>query len=139
MRIGATRRGALAAGATYLAGLSLLSGGGGQAPVFYNLPIAIAALLTFRLPALAAANDRRAIVRGGALACLLAGIAIQMKYTPAFEGAFFGLAHLWFQRRTGAPVSATLGAALLWIAVGLVPSVEMRKVPTAGLCVARAT
>ncbi len=122
MRIGATRRGALAAGATYLAGLSLLSGGGGQAPVFYNLPIAIAALLTFRLPALAAANDRRAIVRGGALACLLAGIAIQMKYTPAFEGAFFGLAHLWFHRRTGAPVSATLGAALLWIAVGLAPS-----------------
>ncbi len=117
--LGANRRGAFTAGVVYLAGISLLSGGGGQAPVFYNLPMAVAALLTLRLPA-SAAHGR--IVGSGTVACLLAGIAIQMKYTPMFEGAFFGLAHLWFLHRAGARAGTMGGAALLWIAMGLAPT-----------------
>lgn len=120
--LGANRRGAIAAGVVYLAGLSLLSGGGGQAPVFYNLPMAVAALLTLQLPARAARGQVGAIVGTGIIACLLAGIAIQIKYTPMFEGAFFGLAHCWFLRRAGARAGMIVGAALLWIAMGLAPT-----------------
>jgi hypothetical protein len=121
--LGANRRGAVAAGAVYLASLSLLSGGGGQAPVFYNMVMAVAALLTLRLPARAARGQVGAIVVSGTIACLLAGIAIQLKYTPLFEGAFFGLAHLWFLRRAGARAGLIGGAAVLWIAMGLAPTI----------------
>jgi 4-amino-4-deoxy-L-arabinose transferase-like glycosyltransferase len=120
--LGANRRGALAAGMVYLASISLLSGGGGQAPVFYNLPMAFAALLTLRLPARAAREQVGAIVVSGTIACLLAGIAIQMKYTPMFEGAFFGMAHLWFLHRAGARLGTIVGPALLWIVMGLAPT-----------------
>ena len=120
--LGANRRGAFAAGVVYLAGISLLSGGGGQAPVFYNLPMAVAGLLTLRLPARAAGGQIAAIVTSGTIACLLAGIAIQMKYTPMFEGAFFGLAHVWFLHRAGARAGTMIGAVLLWIAMGLAPT-----------------
>ncbi|WP_242008372.1 hypothetical protein [Sphingomonas ginsenosidivorax] len=120
--VGANRRGAIAAGILYLAGLSLLSGGGGQAPVFYNLPMAVAALLTLRLPAKAALGRVGAIIASGTIACLLAGLAIQLKYTPMFEGAAFGLAHLWFLRRAGARPAMICGAALLWTAMGLAPT-----------------
>jgi hypothetical protein len=120
--LGANRRGAFAAGVVYLSGISLLSGGGGQAPVFYNLPMAIAGLLTLRLPAKAADRQIGAIVASGITACLLSGIAIQMKYTPMFEGAFFGLAHLWFLHRAGARAGRMIGGMLLWVAMGLAPT-----------------
>ncbi len=120
--VGANDRGTLIAGFTYIAGLSLLGGGGGQSPVFYNLPVALAALLTLRLPALADARRTGAIIGSGVAACLLAGLAIQLKYTPAVEGAFFGLAHLWFLRRAGAQVWTIAGAAMLWVAMGIGPT-----------------
>lgn len=113
---------AFAAGAAYLIWLPLLSGGGGQSPVFYNLFIAGAANLTLRLPVLATQKRRAAIVINGALSCLLAGLAIQTKYTPAIEGAFFGVAHLWFLRRSGATWLTLLAAALLWLSLGLAPT-----------------
>lgn len=120
--VGANERGALAAGAAYLLGLSLLGGRGGQAPVFYNLPVALAGLLTLRLPALAAAGRVRAIVASGAAACLLAGLAIQLKPTAAIEGAFVGLAHLHFLRKAGARWPAMAGAGALWLALGSAPT-----------------
>lgn len=117
---GAPARGAWVAGAVYILWLSLLSGRGGQAPVFYNLFMAGAACLTLRLPMLA---DRvSAIVVNGAAACALAGLAIQTKYTPAIEGAFFGCAHLWFLHRARARVSTLAIAATLWAALGLLPT-----------------
>jgi hypothetical protein len=121
-RLGASRRGALAAAIGYILWVSLLNGRGGQSPVFYNLPVAIAALLTLRLPDLAAARDTRAIWRNAVVVCLLAGIAIQFKYTPAFEGAFFGLAHLWFLHRAGTRWPAVISAAFLWALAGLAPT-----------------
>ncbi|KQM63211.1 hypothetical protein ASE75_12070 [Sphingomonas sp. Leaf17] len=118
--VGARPRGALAAGAIYLIGLSLLGGRGGQSPVFYNLLMAGAALLTLRLPRLARGGG--AIVANGLAACLLAGIAIQMKYTPAVEGAFFGLAHLWYLHRARRPLPVILGGAVLLALAGLLPT-----------------
>lgn len=121
-RLGASRAGAIAAGLAYILWLSLLSGRGGQSPVFYNLFMAGAGLLTLRLPELARRADRRAIMASGCAACLLAGLAIQTKYTPVAEGAFFGLAHLWFLRRAGANWAAMAGAGAIWAALGIAPT-----------------
>ncbi|WP_375392995.1 hypothetical protein [uncultured Sphingomonas sp.] len=121
--VGARERGALAAGAAYLLGLTLLGGRGGQAPVFYDLPVALAGLLALGLPALAAAERRGAIVASGLAACALGGVAIQLKYTAAVEAAFAGLAHLWFLRRAGARWPATAGAGATWLLLGLAPTV----------------
>ena len=122
LRLGATQTGALVAGAAYVLWLSLLSGRGGQSPVFYNLFTAAAAVLTLRLPTLAAARRRHAIVANGALACLLAGLAIQTKYTPVVEGAFFGLVHVVYLRRAGAGFGTIAVAASVWAALGILPT-----------------
>jgi len=121
-RLGARTVGAAAAGCAYLLWLGFLSGRGGQSPVFYNLFMAAAGWLTLRLPALAAARDKRAIALQGAAACLLAGLAIQTKYTPAVEGAFFGLAHCWYLHRAGARLPLLGAAAALWALLGLAPT-----------------
>lgn len=121
-RLGATRTGGLVAGAAYIIWLSLLSGRGGQSPVFYNLFIAGAAVLTLRLPTLAAAGERRAIVWNGAAACLLSGLAIQTKYTPVVEGACFGIVHLWYLRRAGGSIAALIGAGAVWVLLGILPT-----------------
>lgn len=121
-RLGAGAGAAFAAGCAYLIWLPLLSGGGGQSPVFYNLPMAAAGVLTLRLPTIAAARRRGTIVANGATACLLAGLAIQVKYTPFVEGALFGLAHLFFLRRAGGRLPLLAAAGLLWALLGLVPT-----------------
>lgn len=121
-RLGATPVAAFAAGLAYLVWLPLLSGRGGQSPVFYNLFVTGAAVLTLRLPTLADRRAVRAIVVNGAGACLLAGLAIQTKYTPAIEGTFFGLVHLHYLYRAGARWPVMTGAAALWFALGLAPT-----------------
>jgi hypothetical protein len=121
-RCGAEAIGALAAAAAYLIWLPLLGGRGGQSPVFYNLFVAMAALITLHLPERAKAGQRAAILGWGVIACLLGGIAIQTKYTPAIEGAFFGCMHLWYFRRAGGRWIALIGAGTLWAFAGLAPS-----------------
>ena len=121
-RLGAGRRGAMAAAIAYIVWLSFLSGRGGQSPVFYNLFVAAAGYLSLRLPALARRGDRWAIGLSGTAACLLAGLAIQTKYTPVVEGAAFGLAHLWYLRRAGAGIGGMTRAGLLWAACGVLPT-----------------
>lgn len=113
----------LAAGGAYILWLPLLSGGSGQSPVFYNLAMTGAAVLTLELPRRAAERAVGAIVLSGLAACLLAGIAIQIKYTPLVEGAFFGLAHLWYLWRARAAIGVVLLAVLGWMAMGLLPTV----------------
>ncbi|WP_394654110.1 hypothetical protein [uncultured Sphingomonas sp.] len=124
-RLGATTVGAVAAGVAYIVWLSFLSGRGGQSPVFYNLFMAGGGLLTLGLPARAAAGDRRGIVISGAVACLLAGLAIQVKYTPVVEGAMFGLAHLWYLHRAGARPVWVAAAGLAWMALGALPTLAV--------------
>ncbi|MCU6454572.1 hypothetical protein LPN01_10835 [Sphingomonas sp. A2-49] len=125
MALGATVRGGLLAGIAYILWLSLLSGRGGQSPVFYNVFVAAAAVLTLRLPALAIARARAGIVANGAAACLLAGLAIQTKYTPVVEGTWFGLVHIWALRRAGASPGLTAAAACLWALLGLAPTLAI--------------
>ena len=121
-RLEATPVGALGAAAAYLLLLSLLNGRGGQAPVFYNLPVVAAALLTLRLPALAQRGAVRGILANGLAACLLAGVAIQIKYTAAIEGAFVGCVHLWFLARARAGLARLVAGALGWGVAGLAPT-----------------
>ena len=121
-RVGATRIGALSAGIVYLLWLPLLGGRGGQSPVFYNLFVAAAALVTLGLPAIGGRRATARILASGIAVCLLAGVAIQMKYTPVFEGIFFGLAHLWYLRRAGATMVQTGGATVLLALAGAAPS-----------------
>lgn len=123
-RLGARPLGAGAAAIAYLLWLGFLSGRGGQSPVFYNLFMAAAGWATLRLPALAGRRDRRAIVLQGAAVCLLAGLAIQTKYTPVVEGAFFGLAHCWYLHRAGARLPLLSAAALGWALLGLAPTLS---------------
>ncbi|HEY6916837.1 MAG TPA: hypothetical protein VI381_04280, partial [Allosphingosinicella sp.] len=79
--------GAVMAGICYLLWLLLFGGEGGQSPVFYNLPVAGAGALA--LSAVTRPHfDRKAFLQG-CLATFLAGIALQIKYTVIFEGAFF--------------------------------------------------
>lgn len=122
-RLGARPLGGLAAALAYLVWLGFLSGRGGQSPVFYNLFMALAGTLMLRLPTLAREERRRTILGQGAAACLLAGLAIQTKYTPVVEGACFGLAHLFYLRRAGAGWAATAGAGLCWALLGMAPTV----------------
>lgn len=112
----------LAAGAAYILWLPLLSGGSGQSPVFYNLAMTAAAMLTLELPRLAERRASGMILLSGVGACLLAGVAIQIKYTPLVEGAIFGLAHLWYLWRARAKPATVVAAALLWMVLGLLPT-----------------
>ena len=112
---------ALTAGAMYLFMINIAGGIGGQSPVFYNALVAGAVWLTLRATQdsamTAAALRHRALVP-----MLLLGVAMQIKYSVAFEGAFVGLAWLWTARRRGASRGALAVSALMWMAVAIAPT-----------------
>ena len=124
-KVGGGIVGSLAASIAYLLWLSLLGGRGGQAPVFYNLPVAIAGVLALNLPTLVAMQRRGDIVRQGAVACLLLGLAIQIKYTALFEGIGIGLLYAWHLHRAGAARPHVLAAATLWAILGALPTLAV--------------
>lgn len=103
-------RGALAAGLAYILLLNWFGGQGGQAPVFYNTPVALAMLL---------------ILRGGArrelAAMALIGLALQIKYSVVVEGVFAGLCILWRHWRAGER-GGLLRRAVLLVLVALAPT-----------------
>ena len=112
----AGRTGAVIAALLYVLWLNFMEGEGGQAPVFYNLPVLLAAALT-----------RRAVAGGqnfvrGCFAMLLIGLAIQIKYTAVFEGIAFGLILLWAQYRADRGARRVLGFAAVWVACALAPT-----------------
>ena len=113
--------GALAGAILYILYLDLAGGEGGQAPVFYNLPVAAAIALIFfqRHRVEAKEGDLRWI---GAGAMLLFGVALQIKYSALFEGLFAGIALLWRAWRGGRPPGALVGDALIWIGCALAPT-----------------
>ncbi|TIX51843.1 hypothetical protein [Alteraurantiacibacter aquimixticola] len=92
------RLGAMLAGTLYLAQIPLFMGGGGQAAVFFNLPIAVAAWLVLSAP------HRALPSRGMLAAMLLAGVAATFKQTCLFDGIFLGSLLLWRHWRAGASV-----------------------------------
>ena len=111
-------RAALSGGVLYLCWLAFVEGDGGQAQVFMNLPMALAAL------GVASAREQPSARLGvrGIAPMLLAGAALQIKYTALFEAAAFGLALIWFARAGGRSRPAVLRLALLWATVGLAPT-----------------
>ncbi|MGV3511685.1 MAG: hypothetical protein ACO1OX_06735 [Novosphingobium sp.] len=107
------------AGAAYVLFMPIFNAGMGQAPVFYNLLVAMAAwgvVDSVKRP------EHPPLIWRGCLIMLLLGLAIQIKYTVIFEGAAFGLillargfADVWSFKRM-----AATGA--LWIGVALAPT-----------------
>lgn len=112
--------GATAAGIVYLASLGMFGGEAGQSPVFYNLPVALAALATIRVVE-RPEFDRRALANA-AVAMLLMGLAIQIKYTAVFEGAYLGLILMWKARRAGIATHSLVAATCLWVMLGVAPT-----------------
>lgn len=109
--------GALAAGIAYLFLLAPFQGFGGQTPVFYNLFIAVAALLVAKsAPALREGQVPAAVP----LAMLSAGLAITIKTTALFEAAFLGLCAL-----SMLPGSARLRQGLVWALIGALPTLPV--------------
>jgi hypothetical protein len=110
--------GAWLAGVAYLLYLSAFNCFGGQAPVFYDLPMALAALLLVR----AATGDAERLALRGFGAMALVGLAIQIKYTAVFEGFAFGLVLVW--RALGSPWrdGRVVVATTLWAGTALAPT-----------------
>lgn len=100
----------------YILWLNFTEGEGGQAQVFYNLPMLMAAMLTWR------SLTQERIVALGCAAMLLAGIAIQIKYTVIVEGIFFGITLLWAHYQSHRSRAALIVPALLWIGCALFPT-----------------
>ena len=116
----APRGAAVLAGVTYLAWLGVFGGGGGQSPVFYNLLVALAALLVLR--AVVGSVSGRRLLPLGTGSMLAIGLAVQIKYTVLFEGVFLGCVLLWQGRRSGLRTSRLALFAACWIACALLPT-----------------
>jgi hypothetical protein len=116
-RVAAGPFGAGVAALLYVFWLNFMEGEGGQAPVFYNLPVLLAALLVRR-----AVERRGSPGRDGLTAMLLAGISLQIKYTAVFESAFFGLALIWAGWRAWGASQRLALTMLGWLAALLAPT-----------------
>ena len=117
-RIGARGVGGVLAGSIYLAMLLEFGGAGGQAAVFFNLPMALAALLVLsRSESLAQGRTDRGLF----LAMLLGGLTISFKQTAIFEAAFLGGYALWRLSRGGMAGARLLRTALLMMLTGAAP------------------
>lgn len=109
------------AGVIYLLLLGLVGGSGGQAPVFYNLFVAGAALATLTAVSTGGVPAEQ-IRRKGAVAMGLIGLAMQVKYTAVFEGVFMGVALMWASWRASPRPGRLAVDAAIWIAVALAPT-----------------
>lgn len=109
-------------GLIYIVFLTLAGGEGGQAPVYYNLLVAgaIAVYLRAREKPTAANGNLRG---GGALAMLLFGLALQIKYTVLFEGVFLGLVLLYTAWRRGRAWAQLFVDAAVWVGSALAPTI----------------
>lgn len=103
-------KGATPAGVAYVLLLNWVGGQGGQAPIFYDLPVALAMWL---------------VLRGGwqreMAAMALLGAALQIKYSVLFEGVFVGLYVLVRHWREGGRMALVPRAAVL-AGIALVPT-----------------
>lgn len=103
----------------YIMAMPAFSCAFGQAPVFYNLLIALAALATVRAWT---SRDSGSLLARAAIAMALVGIALQIKYSVVFEGAGFGLAFVALAWNRGWRWPMIAGAAALWCAIALAPT-----------------
>lgn len=115
-------RAAQAAGLVYLLWQVVFNAALGQAPVFYNLPVALAAMLA--IEACQRTADPR-LWRRALVPMLLLGLAMQIKYTVLFEGIGFGLLLLARGRADGWSLPRLAGTAALWLLTALLPTVAV--------------
>ncbi|MFL6766482.1 MAG: hypothetical protein ACJ8EX_01020 [Sphingomicrobium sp.] len=111
-------QGATLAGAAYLLMLPLFSGQTAQAPIFFNLPIALAALALFK----AVDAEGPAITRLAMLAMLGCGLATSLKPVAVVEGGYFGLAFLWLMHRRARPTVTIARNAAVMVLIALTPT-----------------
>lgn len=110
--------GATLAAIAYLLTLPMFAGQTAQAPVFFNLFMALAALAMLA----STDGDLPAIRRKAFLAMLAAGIAMSIKQVAVVEGMFFGLAFLWLMRRKGASFASLAATGSIMILIALAPT-----------------
>lgn len=108
------------AGAAYLLWGPVYNIALGQSPVFYNLPVALAALIV--IEAGTRDKDPRLPWRGLA-AMLLLGVAMQIKYSAVFEGVGLGLLLLMRAWKDAWSPWRIAAVGLAWIAMALLPTV----------------
>jgi hypothetical protein len=117
---GTNAHGAAAAGIVYILYLGVFGGEAGQSPVFYNLLIACAGLSIVRV--LERPRFDSASFWLGALAMLLVGVSLQIKYSTVFEGALFGVVLMRAARAGGWPLLRIGSAAVLWAGIAACPT-----------------
>lgn len=106
-------------GAGYLILLLGCGGHGGQAPVFYNLPMATAALLIVRsIPELETGHIPRRVT----LAMLLCGLSLTIKPTTVVEGIAFGSFALALASTNGGKAPRLLGHLVAFALAGSLPT-----------------
>lgn len=108
---------ALSIAILYILWLNFLEGEGGQAPIFYALPMVAAAAIISR-------GVRRSIPPRwpGIAAMLLVGVALQIKYSVLVEGGFFGCFLIAMAWRAGDRGSRLMVSLTSWIAAALLPT-----------------
>lgn len=116
----ASPRAALVSAFAYAPALAMSGGAGGQAPVFFNLPIALAALLITKI--IWTPPSPRNIRRLAVLGMGLAGIAVQIKYTAVFEGGFFALVFAMLAWRADPRWLPRLAELMLWLVILMTPT-----------------
>lgn len=116
---------ALIPAALYLISLCAFGGQNAQSPVFYNLPMTLAAWLCLQV---AAAEDLRQLDRLALAIMTLVGIAIQIKYTALFEGIFFGLFLLWRARHLSPTWKVLTTRALFYAGFAIAPTVTILSI-----------
>lgn len=113
-----TGRGPLFGGIVYLVMLPGLGGGSGQSPVFYNLFMAVAGLLTLK-----AIQETDPVRRPPSIQVMaLAGAAMLVKPVALFEGCWFGVALLSAEWRNTRSVWRVAPRAMQMILVALLPT-----------------
>lgn len=106
------------AGIAYVLYMPVFNCALGQGPVFYNLPVALAALVLVEAWKQPCTSD---LTLRGMQAMALVGVAIQIKTCVVFEGVAFGLMLLARGQRAGWTVARLAGAGTLWVGAALAP------------------
>ena len=106
----------------YILSLNLMQGEGGQASVFYTPMVIAAALMTLSVLEKRTMSGASLLGIGAAVTGLM-GLAIQIKYTVAVEGAFFGLVLMWAGWRAGIGLVRLAAYGVVWIGLALLPTV----------------
>ena len=111
----ASKLGAFLSSLCYLFWLNIFGGSAGQSPVFYNLFVAIAALLAMR------SNDTcdpHRITRLGVVAMVVCGLSLQIKYTAVIESTYLGTWFLWRLWQVTRNIWRIILTGLAWALLG---------------------